>query len=167
MAQTVKINGQTYNDVAEVKLPLAADVGTFATFPDTSDASAAVGDILASKTAYMGGMKKTGTMPNQGAVTGTVDTKDGTYTIPAGYHNGSGAVGIASAEKAKLIAGNIKAGVTVLGVAGDSNVVDTSGGDAAAGDVKSGKKAYVGGALVTGSLTLPTFSLTTGVLSIS
>lgn len=167
MAQTVKINGVTYNDVAEVKLPLAADIATFAVFPDTSDASAAVGDMLTGKTAYINGTKKTGTMANNGAVTGTVDSKDGTYTVPAGYHNGSGTVGISSTEKAKLVAGNIKAGVTLLGIAGSSNVVDTSAGDAAEGDIMTGKKAYVDGALVTGTRTVPTFTLATGVLSIA
>ena len=59
-----------------------------------------------------------GTMPNRGAVTGTIATKAGEYTVPAGYHNGSGKVGISSTEQAKIIAGNIKAGVTILGVEG-------------------------------------------------
>lgn len=57
-------------------------------------------------------------MPNRGAVTGTIATKAGEYTVPAGYHNGSGKVGISSTEQAKIIAGNIKAGVTILGVEG-------------------------------------------------
>ena len=60
----------------------------------------------------------TGTMPNNGAVSGSIATKDGQYTVPKGFHNGSGKVGIASAEKAKLIPGNIKSGVKVLGVTG-------------------------------------------------
>ena len=64
------------------------------------------------------GVKITGTMPNNGAVSGSIATKDGQYTVPQGFHNGSGKVGIASAEKAKLIPGNIKSGVKVLGVTG-------------------------------------------------
>ena len=60
----------------------------------------------------------TGTMPNNGAVSGSIATKDGQYTVPKGFHNGSGKVGIASTEKAKLIPGNIKSGVKVLGVTG-------------------------------------------------
>ena len=60
----------------------------------------------------------TGTMPNNGAVSGSIATKDGQYTVPQGFHNGSGKIGIASAEKAKLIPGNIKSGVKVLGVTG-------------------------------------------------
>lgn len=55
---------------------------------------------------------------NRGASVGTISTVDGDYTIQAGYHNGSGKVSIAAAEKLKLIASNIKSGVTILGVAG-------------------------------------------------
>jgi len=57
-------------------------------------------------------------MPNNGAVTGTISTKAGAYTVPKGYHDGSGKVQIASAEQAKLIATNIREGVTILGVTG-------------------------------------------------
>lgn len=60
----------------------------------------------------------TGTMTNRGAVTGTISTASGSYTIPAGYHSGSGSVSISSVETAKLIATNIKSGVTLLGVSG-------------------------------------------------
>lgn len=53
-----------------------------------------------------------------GAVTGSISTKEGQYAVPKGYHNGGGKVSIAATEQAKIIAGNIKAGVTILGVAG-------------------------------------------------
>lgn len=85
---------------------------------DTSDATAVAAEILATKTAYKAGSKLTGTMPNNGAVSGTISTVAGEYTVPQGYHDGSGKVGIDSTEQAKIIAGNIKSGVEILGVTG-------------------------------------------------
>lgn len=85
---------------------------------DTSDATATAAEILLGKTAYKNGEKMTGTMPNNGAVTGTISTKEQQYTVPQGYHDGSGKVSIAAAEQAKVIPGNIKDGVEILGVTG-------------------------------------------------
>lgn len=92
--------------------------GTCTYDADTSDATAQVAEILNGKTAYANGTKLTGTMPNNGAVTGTISTKAGEYTIPQGYHDGSGKVSISSTEQAKIIASNIKSGVNILGVTG-------------------------------------------------
>lgn len=85
---------------------------------DSNDATAAVAEILIGKTAYARGSKLTGTMKNNGAVTGTIATKAGTYTIPQGYHDGSGTVSIDSTEQAKIVANNIREGVTILGITG-------------------------------------------------
>lgn len=85
---------------------------------DTSDATATAAEILLGKTAYKNGAKLTGTMPNNGAVTGTITTKEQQYTVPQGYHDGSGKVSIAAAEQAKVIPSNIKDGVEILGVTG-------------------------------------------------
>ena len=91
--------------------------GTCTYDADTQDATAAVAEILEGKTAYARGTKLTGTMPNKGAVNGTIATKEA-YTIPMGFHDGSGTVSIDATESAKLIAGNIKSGVSILGVTG-------------------------------------------------
>lgn len=85
---------------------------------DSTDATVAASEILMGKTAYARGAKITGSMKNNGAVSGKISRKDGVYTIPIGYHDGSGTVALDATEKTKLTAGNIKSGVTILGVAG-------------------------------------------------
>lgn len=92
--------------------------GTCTYDADTSDADATASEILNTKTAYVNGNKITGSMPNRGAVAGTISTKAGTYNVQNGYHDGSGTVGIDSTEQAKIIADNIKSGITILGVLG-------------------------------------------------
>lgn len=92
--------------------------GTSTFDADTSDATATAAEILSTKTAYVNGNKVTGSMPNRGAVTGTITTKTQQYTIAQGYHDGSGKVSISSTEQAKIIATNIRQGVTILGVEG-------------------------------------------------
>ena len=86
---------------------------------NTTDANATASEILATKTAYVNKNKITGSMPNNGAVSGTLTTKDQTYTIPAGYHSGLGSVSISQTERNKIIASNILNGVTILGVTGE------------------------------------------------
>lgn len=85
---------------------------------DTSDANASASEILKNKTAYVNGSKVTGNMTNNGAVTGTISTKAQQYTVPQGFHDGSGKVSISSTEQAKIIASNIRSGITILGVEG-------------------------------------------------
>lgn len=96
----------------------ATITGTNTNDANTSDANATASQILSGATAYVQGSKVTGTMTNNGAVSGTISTKAQQYTVPAGYHDGSGKVQIATAEQAKIIAGNIKQGVQILGVTG-------------------------------------------------
>ena len=107
------LKGSTFHDKSG-----APKTGTCSYDSDTSDDTVAAAEMLVGKTAHARGVKITGTMPNNGAVSGSIATKDEQYTVPQGFHDGSGKVGIASTEKAKLIPGNIKAGVVVLGVTG-------------------------------------------------
>ena len=99
--------------------------GTF-----SADATANEGEILSGKTAYKNGNKLTGTMPNNGAWTSTNVKANATttknVTIPAGYHNGSGYVQLASLK-------------------------DQTPGTAAAGTIVSGKTAWINGVQVTGT----------------
>lgn len=167
MAQNVIINGVTYNSVPEVNIPLSGS-GT-AKFYDTSDATAVQSNILTGATAYLNGGKKTGSMPNNGTTGGNISTKAGTVSIPSGYTTG-GTVGIASAQQDLIISANIKAGVTILGVSGDTNVVDTAlASGAGAAQIINGYSAYVNGTKIDGTATLPVISQnsTTKVLSIS
>ena len=96
----------------------AAETGSCTYVAYTSDATASASEILATKTAYKNGSKLTGTMTNRGSVTGTISTKAQEYTIQQGYHDGTGKVAISSTEQAKVVAGNIKNGVEILGVTG-------------------------------------------------
>ena len=128
----IVINGETYidltadtvveADVANGKTFHKADgtigTGTSTLDSDTSDDTALVAEVLNGKTFHARGAALEGTMPNNGAVSGVISTKAGKYTVPQGYHDGSGGVQIASAEQQKIIAGNIKSGVTILGVEG-------------------------------------------------
>lgn len=152
--------------------------GVLGTF--TSDANAVAAEMLAGVTAYVNGIKITGTMANIGKAVHSLAI-NGSYTIPKGYHDGTGVVSQALPTKgsatitpgtaaqvisagqyltgdqtiagdADLISANIKAGKNIFGVAGNSNVVDTSAGDATAAQILSGKKAYVDGALITGNI---------------
>lgn len=96
----------------------ASGTGTCPYDADTSDADAVAAEILSGKTAYKNGSKLTGTMPNVGQQTSGISDAESPVQISQGYHDGSGSVGIAALERAKLIPGNIKSGVELLGVTG-------------------------------------------------
>ena len=93
-------------------------VGSSTFDADTSDANAVAAELLKDKTAYVNGVKVTGTMPNNGAKTLDITDKSTPVTIPMGFHDGSGKAQIDPTEAAKLIPTNIREGITVLGVTG-------------------------------------------------
>lgn len=107
------LEGFTTHDKSDASI-----TGTCTFDVNSGDATVSVAEMLTGKTAYARGTKLTGTMPNNGAVTGKISTKDGAYTIPQGYHDGSGTVGISETEKEKLIPSNIREGINILGVDG-------------------------------------------------
>lgn len=113
------LTGKTFHDKSG-----ASVTGTCSYDSNTTDATATAAEILSTKTAYVNKSKVTGTMPNRGAVTGNITTKAGQYTIPQGYHDGSGKVSISSSEQAKIVATNIRQGVTILGVEGTMSGTD-------------------------------------------
>ena len=93
-------------------------VGSSTFDADTSDANAVAAELLKDKTAYVNGVKVTGTMPNNGAKTLNIVNKSTPVTIPTGFHDGAGKAQIDPTEAAKLIPTNIREGITVLGVTG-------------------------------------------------
>lgn len=96
----------------------AAITGSNTYDSDTSEDTVAVAEMISGKTAHARGAQLTGTMPNNGAVTGTISAVSQEYTVPLGYHDGSGKVGISLTEQVKIIASNIRQGVEILGVTG-------------------------------------------------
>lgn len=115
MAQNVVINGVTYQSVPEVDIPKSG--GGTAKFYDTSGANIANTDVLTGKTAFGASGSVSGSMANNGATGGEIDTKAGSVSIPEGYTSG-GSVSLKSSAVSDLISANLLSGKTVLGVPG-------------------------------------------------
>lgn len=113
MAQNVIINGVTYSNVPEVDIPKSG--GGTAKFFDTAGADFSAADLLTGKTGYGPSGSVSGSMANNGSTSGTIGTKAGTVTIPAGYTTG-GTVSLTNVTD--CVAGNILTGKSILGVSG-------------------------------------------------
>lgn len=112
---SVVINGVTYSEVPEVDIPKSG--GGTAKFHDASQADVAASDVRNGVKFVGASGEDTGTLADNGSTGGTISTKAGSVNIPAGITSG-GTVSISSTEQAKIIASNIKSGVTLLGVSG-------------------------------------------------
>lgn len=121
--------------------------------------SAGVANVLAGET-FFGATQadwnlQTGTMPNIGQQLITPGTTDQEITL--GFHDGTGSV----AGDADLVSTNIRSGVSLFGIDGNSNVVNTQTGDAVAGEIFSGKKAWVDGLEISGTFDASNLSVAT------
>lgn len=130
-------------------------------YQDVSSVTAAAGDVLTGKVIVLAdGTVTTGTMANNGAVSKTLDATTITYTIPKGYHSGTGTVKIVLetktvtptklAQEITPTTGKVLSKVTVEAI--PDNYVDTTDGDATAAEILDGKFAYVGGVKVEGTM---------------
>lgn len=113
MAKSVIINGVQYSNCPEVDIPLVG--GGTAKFYETSGGDAAAGNVLSDKKFYNASGEATGSMANNGSTSGTIGTKSGTVTIPAGYTTG-GTVSLTNVSD--CLAANILSGKSILGVSG-------------------------------------------------
>ena len=172
------IRGKRNSTAEIVASNFAAEIDAIYTGQDATGTSAS--NILKDKIVCINGSKVVGTMPDNGAISQTLAV-NGSYTIPAGYHNGSGKVSQSLTTKAattytpttsdqtiaagqylsgaqtikgdaNLVSANILSGKTIFGVSGNSNVVNTSAGTATAAQILSGKIAFVDGKQVTGTI---------------
>ena len=121
MAQNVVINGVTYSNVPEVDIPKSG--GGTAKFYDTAGADITSGDVLTGKTGFGPSGSVSGNMANNGDTSGTIGTKAGTVTIPAGYTSG-GTVSLTNVTD--CVSGNILSGKSILGVSGGLSVPTVS-----------------------------------------
>ncbi len=96
----------------------SAGTGSSTKDVDSSQCNALDSEVISGKTFAKGGTVHTGTMTYQGEKHLTISARDTEVTIPQGYHDGSGGVGLNATDKAALIPANIRENVTILGIEG-------------------------------------------------
>lgn len=130
-------------------------------YQDVTSVNATASDVLANKVIVTSdGSVTAGTMTNNGAVSKTLDGTTLSYTIPKGYHSGTGSVKIVTEEKSVTptksaqditpTTGKVLTKVSV-GAIPDEYIITTDA-DAMAADILDGKSAYVNGLKVNGSM---------------
>ena len=130
-------------------------------YQDVSAVTAAAGDVLTGKIIVdAAGKSIPGAMPNNGNISKTLTTEDPSYTVPAGYHGGTGVVKIVPESKsvtptksAQTVTAAEGKALSVVEVAAiPDNYVDTTDANAAAANILAEKTAYVGGTKITGTM---------------
>lgn len=148
--------GDGYYGLSAVTVAAIPDI-----YQDVSSVTATAGEVLTGKIYVAAdGTVITGTMTNNGAVEKVLDVTTVSYTIPKGYHNGSGAVTITletktvtptkSAQDITPSEGKLLSKVTVAAI--PDNYIDTTDADATAANILLDKTAYVNGAKVKGTM---------------